>query len=995
MVHAAFAYRSSFKKRLLLFVGGVTALVWAVAAYHLWRIYADRIENAEVQARSIALAMDEYVRRSLQAVDLAMRGQAEAVVRLGKLPEDAPAEIERLLRGGDSDFARAFSLAVFDARGYGIAASESGIDRTRSFADRDYFRIHVEKPATGLYVSEPLQGRSFGKRFFALSRRIEGPGGKLLGVIMGSIDAKYIADYFATNAIGARGIITLGHMPTRRAIARVPDFEKSFGADIGRSEIFQRLPTSSAGVVAVRTSPVDNQRRIVAYRKVESFPLVIAVGISEDDVAEDVLDLVPVYAGFLLLVSALLAGGAATLLRAWRRIDETVGIAAGMLEAAPSGIALYDAAEGQCLAANQALADLVGGTREELLEQNYHRIASWKASGLYEAALRALETGTPQALTAHFRTTFGREISANGRLVAFDDARRRRLLVMLEDRTVEKQAESDLQLAKQVIDSSNEAILITDAANRIVSVNAAFEAITGYTAAEAVGNNPSLLASGRHDVEFYRAMWHKLLTEGHWEGEVWDRRKGGDIYPKWLRINLLRDPATHAITHHVAVFSDITERKAAEEKIQHLAHHDALTDLPNRFALRVHLEHALARARREGYGVALMFLDLDRFKTINDSLGHHVGDELLREVAVRLRQSVRDADLVARLGGDEFVVVLERMLRADDAAPVARKILETLARPCRLDGHELHTTPSIGIGFYPEDGEDIDTLMRNADAAMYHAKAAGRNNVQYFSAHMNETARTRLGIENALHAALRERQFILHYQPQFDLASGRLTGFEALIRWRHPERGLVPPGEFIPVAEESGMIVDIGNWVLEEACRQARVWQDAGLDFDHIAVNLAARHFARQDLVPAVRGVLYAAGLAPARLELEITETGLMEADAGVLAILEELNGMGVRLVVDDFGTGYSSLAYLKRLPVHRLKIDRSFVMDIETDASDAAIARSVIALAHALSLDVVAEGVETKGQADFLRAYGCDRVQGYLYGRPMPAEDAANLMRR
>jgi len=983
----------SFRKRLLLFVAGATVLIWSVAGYHLWRIHADHLKSAEAQVRGIALAMDEYVLRSLQAVDLAMRGQAEAIVRLDRPLETAAAEIERQLRGGDAAFARAFTLAVFDARGDGVAASEAGFSRARNFADRDYFRIHVADPGHGLYVSRPLEGRTFGKRFFSLSRRIDGRDGRFLGVIMGSIDARYLADYFATNAIGAHGNIVLAHIPSKRLIARVPDFEKTFGADIRTSEIFDG-PDSADGVIR-QVSPVDGERRVVAFRRLQNFPLVVAVGVSETDIARDVMRQAPLYGVVLLTVTLLLAAGATMLLRAYRRMDATLGIAYGMLEAAPLGIGLYDAVEGSCIAANQALADLVGGAREDLLAQNYHRIASWRASGIYAAAEEMLRSGRPQAWTGQFRTTFGRDISVIGRLVGFEDAGRSRLMLMLEDRTAEKQAESELELAKKVIDSSNEAILITDADNRIVSANAAFERITGYSVAEAIGENPRMLASGRHDREFYHELWHTLLNTGHWEGEVWDRRRNGEIYPKWLRINVLRDPQTAHITHHVAVFSDITERKAAEEKIQHLAHHDALTDLPNRFALRVHLEHALARARREGQGLALMFLDLDRFKTINDSLGHHVGDELLRDVAARLRRAVRDTDMVARLGGDEFVVVLERMHRPEDAAPIARKILDSLGQPYQVELHELHTTPSIGISLYPADGEDIDTLMRNADSAMYHAKAFGRNNVQYFSAHMNDTARARLGIENALHAALRERQFLLHYQPQFDLADGRLTGFEALIRWQHPQRGMVAPGDFIPIAEESGMIVEIGDWVLEEACRQARIWQDAGLDYGHIAVNLAARHFRRKDLPTFVRGVLDGAGLHASRLQLEITETGIMEVGQDVQSLLEALSAMGVQLVVDDFGTGYSSLAYLKRLPVQQLKIDRSFVMDIESDASDAAISRSVIALAHALGLEVVAEGVETQGQADFLRAHGCDRVQGFLYGRPLPAAEASELMRR
>jgi diguanylate cyclase (GGDEF)-like protein len=443
------------------------------------------------------------------------------------------------------------------------------------------------------------------------------------------------------------------------------------------------------------------------------------------------------------------------------------------------------------------------------------------------------------------------------------------------------------------------------------------------------------------------------------------------------------------------MFADITERKATEAQVHYLAHHDALTELPNRFALRQHMERALAMARRESRGVALLFIDLDRFKTINDSLGHHIGDQMLREVATRLRAAVRETDLVARLGGDEFVVVLEGIYRAEDVSTLARKILAQVGMPYRIEEHDLHTSPSIGVSVYPSDGEDIDTLMRSADTAMYHAKTSGRNNVQFFAPHMNDAARARLGIENALRTALRDGQFELHYQPQFHLTSRRFVGLEALIRWRHPERGLVPPGEFIALAEEVGLISEIGDWVLDAACRQARAWEDAGFDFGQVSVNIAAQHFARPDMIEDVRRALRQSGLAAERLGIEVTESGLMGPGDKSLDALNELYALGVRLSIDDFGTGYSSLAYLKRLPVQYLKIDRSFVKDIETDRSDAIIAHSVIALAHALGLEVVAEGVETQGQARFLEERGCDRVQGYLYARPLQVGEVERLMPR
>jgi diguanylate cyclase (GGDEF)-like protein/PAS domain S-box-containing protein len=558
----------------------------------------------------------------------------------------------------------------------------------------------------------------------------------------------------------------------------------------------------------------------------------------------------------------------------------------------------------------------------------------------------------------------------------------------VQDITESKEAAAQLHLLASVFRHSSEALLITDKDNAIIEVNPAFTRLTGYSADEVRGRNPRLLASGHTTPEQYRQIWQSINEQGAWLGEIWDRRKDGSIYPKLLNISVVRD-AAGAITHHIAAFSDISAQKAAEEKIRHLAHHDTLTGLPNRFMLEGRLEQALATARRTGERLAVMFIDLDRFKVINDTLGHQTGDGLLIEVARRLRDSVRESDVVARLGGDEFVVVLTGGGAELAAAHVAAKILASVAEPCRIAGHELTTTPSIGIAVFPGDGDSVEALMKNADVAMYHAKAQGRANYQFFAAEMTRAATERLQLENNLRTALREGQFLLHFQPQLDMSDGRVTGFEALVRWQHPGEGMISPLKFIPIAEETGLIGPLGEWILDEACRCLSAWRAQDIANVRMAINISAQQLRQKDFVARVAGILAAHGLTGEDIELEITESLAMQDPAATIDILKALRGMGVLLAVDDFGTGYSSLSYLKLLPIHRLKLDRSFVRDIESDPNDAAICAATIALAHNLGLEVVAEGIETRPQHDYLRRLGCDFGQGYLFSRPLPAAAA------
>jgi len=566
-------------------------------------------------------------------------------------------------------------------------------------------------------------------------------------------------------------------------------------------------------------------------------------------------------------------------------------------------------------------------------------------------------------------------------------------VITFVDITERKQAEQQLRLAAQVFESSHEAIFITDAQNNIVSVNQAFIDITGYGRAEAIGQSPGLLKSGRHDAEFFRSMMNSIHHSGNWQGEIWNKRKNGEIYPAWMAISSVRNKQG-GITHYVAIYSDISELKRNESQLERQANYDGLTGLANRNLFQDRLNQALIFSRRHDCGLAVLFIDLDNFKNINDSLGHDAGDALLIQVASRLTGSVREGDTVARQGGDEFVLLLSEIRAEDNVSAITQKLLKALSAPFDIGGRELHITCSIGIASYPKDGEDNQTLLKNADAAMYRAKELGRNNAQYYAAEMNVRAMERLMLENSLYHALERNEFLLNYQPQVDLRTGEIVGMEALVRWQHPDLGLVSPARFIPVAEDSGLIVPLGEWVLRTACAQNKAWQRAGLKPISVAVNLSARQFRQPNLVEMVAGILSETGLDPTHLDLEVTESLVMQNVEATIVTLGRLKAMGIKLSIDDFGTGYSSLNYLKRFPIHTLKIDQTFVRDITTDPSDAAIAKTIIAMAHELGLMVIAEGVETEEQKSFLRLHRCDEMQGYLFSRPVPAAEFENLLR-
>jgi diguanylate cyclase (GGDEF)-like protein/PAS domain S-box-containing protein len=553
-----------------------------------------------------------------------------------------------------------------------------------------------------------------------------------------------------------------------------------------------------------------------------------------------------------------------------------------------------------------------------------------------------------------------------------------------------KRLETDLRIAATAFESQ-ESLMITDAYSVILRINKAFTTCTGYTAKEVVGQTPRIFKSGRHDADFYGKMWESIHRTGGWQGEIWDRRKNGEVYPKWLTISAVRGD-DGGVTHYVGSHIDITERKAAEEQIRQLAFHDPLTRLPNRQLLLDRLQRSLISNARSGRKGALLFIDLDNFKTLNDTLGHAMGDLLLQQAAERLTSCMREGDTVARLGGDEFVVMLENLSSqtieaAEHAEAVGEKILAALSRPYRLGTHTFRSSGSIGATIFSGDHHETEELLKQADIAMYQAKKADRNTLRFFDHKMQDTINVRAALEGELHKALESGQFQLYYQIQVDSAR-HPVGAEALIRWNHPTRGLVSPADFIQLAEETGLILPIGKWVLETACAQLNAW--AGREETRqlvLAVNISARQFHQDDFVDQVLAAVQRNAINPNLLKLELTESLLLEYTEDTVATMNALKAIGVRLSLDDFGTGYSSLQYLKLLPLNQIKIDQSFVRDIATDTNDAAIVQTIIAMAETLGLEVIAEGVETEAQHDFLDLRGCHAYQGYLFGKPVPIE--------
>jgi diguanylate cyclase (GGDEF)-like protein/PAS domain S-box-containing protein len=704
------------------------------------------------------------------------------------------------------------------------------------------------------------------------------------------------------------------------------------------------------------------------------------------------------YRLFIILITGLLCGSAimlfATMIKEFvARTEESERRYKNLVEAYPNWVTLFDCT-GRIVEINGIGLQQVGMEANELVGSTF--VSIWPDSAR-EAVSKAVEN-TLKGEYATFEAEYGDPLGNTSHFyvilspLASEDGYSGRFISISIDITDRKRTEELLQMQSSAINAAKDMIMITDKAARIEFVNPAFEQETGYSLQEVLGCTPGFLRSGVHDASFYKNIQSAVLEGRAWHGEITNVCKDGDLCTEDMTITPVKDESG-ATAHFIAIKRNITEKKLYEKRLDHLAHHDPLTGLPNRLLFADRLTQKLASARRTKTKLAVMFLDLDRFKNINDTLGHNVGDGLLKEVSKRLTSNLREADTVSRMGGDEFIIILSELETMDDVHSFAGKVLDEFKHSFNVDDREFFVSCSVGISMFPSDGDNVETLVRNADTAMYRAKEQGRNNYQFYTESLNEAALERMVLENSIRRALDRNEFTLHYQPKVDIASGRMLGTEALIRWCSPEHGYVSPSRFIPIAEETGLIIPITEWVLKTACRQNKAWQDAGYPPIDVGVNISAKQFQQGKVIETVMSVLDETGLLPQYLDLEITEGTLMHNLEVATSTLEQLRKMGVHISIDDFGTGYSSLSYLTRFPVNTVKIDQSFVKDIILKPDDAAIAGAVVAMAHSLKLRVIAEGVETIEQLKFLENLRCDEIQGYFVSRPIPAGELESFL--
>ena len=888
---------------------------------------------------------------------------------------------------------------MLDARGKLVQDSDIHPVASRDFSDRDYFNWHRSHSGR-LYVGKPIVERSNGEWFVVASRRLDDAEGRFAGALVVALEPGAFQSIYRDIDVGRDGAIGLMH-EDGELIASAPEAPSWLGVPTGGNLTLKDLLANRGARTYRNVSAVDGVARIYSARQVADTPLMVQVGLSEEEVL----------AGWReekkVTVVILIAFTLATAVLTWllmqelrRRNDLARSVARSeqmlrqVLDTLPVGVRVADS-EGNLVLGNAASTRIWGESRAQGTPHSAD-LRGWRADS--GEPLEAADWGMARALASGetsrnevvdiecfdgSRKTILHSaapiVSAEGEIVggvaADEDITERRVLA---DTLRESEARY-----QALFEHSIDAVFLMRPDGGILSANAQACRLLGYTENE-------LRALGRQgltepDDPRVAALLDEHRREGAAHGELKMRRKDGGWVPVEVSSTTFRDRSGELCAS--LIIRDITDRKRAEEHIEYLAYHDELTGIPNRAHFQRAFEHTIATSQRQGLNSALMVVDLDRFKNINDIIGHEAGDQLLKQVAARLRTCLRDGDVLARLGGDEFVILMQDASSIDAVSAVANKILEATSRPLVIDEQEFLITASIGISTSPHDGTDLQTLLRNSDVAMYRAKESGKNGFQYFSPDMDAHGRERLSIESALGRALERREFILHFQPKMQVSSRNVAGMEALVRWHNPEKGLMQPGEFIAIAEETGMIVPIGDWVLTEACRQGQALHAAGHCNLRVAVNLSARQLYDEGLARRVSEALAQTGFPAENLELEITESMVMRDAEGAIKVLQALRDTGVRIAIDDFGTGYSSLAYLKRFPIDCLKIDRSFIRDLPEDRDDASITRSIIAMAHNMKLEVVAEGVETVPQLDFLHAHGCDEIQGFLFSEPLGIE--------
>ena len=985
----------------------------------LWDQHHRDLEAGRERAVARADIVAEWVATTFAVSEHALGGLAQLFddlqVPVVAAPALEPERLEARLAAQRDRLAFIDELSLVDASGRVIASTAPWWPPGFDLSGRDFYTGFLEDPERDVLVT-PLYWSPFGQTHHLVhARRLRDAAGRFIGIAALRLDPAIFGEALeGLNMTRGESIALLD--TDMQLVTRRPSFDGGGAMEVLGWPVVEPLTRAfldgGERQTTLRTvSPLDDQERLYAMQRVSDLPLLVVVGESVGVILAGWWQRLWLLLSLFLLVAGLgwwllrhylgrlvLEGELQHRLEEREQARREVQSREARLEALVGSmqdlIFVFDG-EGRFDYVHAGDPGLLMTPPEALLGRHFREVLpAPMADQLEEAFARVALTGCPTAYD------YGLEVAGEARdfhavlspLVDHGQGRGGALAV-IRDVTEERTTEAQLRIAARAFET-HLGMLITDAEGRILKVNETFTRITGYAESDVIGRNPRLLSSGLHDEAFYAALWARVSREGSWQGEIWNRRKNGEVYPEWLTISAVRD-AKGELTHYVATFHDLTERKAAEHEIHQLAFYDPLTGLPNRRLLIDRLEAALKDSYRSRQFGALFYLDLDNFKQINDTLGHHAGDELLQRVAACLDKVLRDTDTLARLGGDEFAVLLHDLGGDQERAGavarrVANKLLGALQAPIHLGDKTLAVTASLGITLFRDHGTTLDAILQQADMALFQAKEAGRNTLSFFDPAMQVRLQARARLEADLREALPRGELRLHYQVQVG-AAGRVSGVEALLRWQHPERGLVSPGEFIPLAEENRLIVPIGHWVLEAACHQLVAWAaDPRTASLTVSVNVSPRQFREPDFADRVLAAIDTSGAPAAQLKLEVTESLFVQDREDARAKMLRLRERGITFALDDFGTGYSSLAYLKRLPLDQLKIDQSFVRGLPEDEASAAIVASTIALSKSLGLEVIAEGVETTSQRDWLLAHGCRAFQGYLFGRSVPVEALA-----
>jgi diguanylate cyclase (GGDEF)-like protein/PAS domain S-box-containing protein len=968
----------------------MASLVVAIVAWQLDSATQEREQSVNLQTQHYAQAIEAHVQYSIQFADYSLQSFISALKVLPPTAEN----ISTLLSSRGTIFGDNFWITFLDQNGKAIASSKNFGVVNVDYSDRDYYRAQL-KHGTGLYVSAPTIGRVSKDRLFFISRRVDDANGNMLGVIVAPLNAQQYGNVFENSRLSHDVSIALVHA-NGRVIARAPDFERSYNWDMSKSALFEHLALAPSGTFQ-SSSQIDNRSRIFSYRKLGDLPLIVTVG--STDIGINLLSrrqLVIAGSALLLLLTIMLLMSIFAL-RSFAKLEEREHrYRALYISSAETERKLGLSEQRLRLIADNLPIVIAYIDRDERYTFTNKKFETVFGKGetvpevlspqLYQATKPYLQRAF-HGESVYFERQYGTRIHGITYVPDKNDEQQvAGLFVMAEDITERKKQEETMQLAALMYENASEGMMVTDSEGTILSVNPAFTRISGYTDDEIVGEKAYKLTSGKQDIKFFSRMRQSIAHTGHWDGEVWHEHKTGDHYLVSLRFSTVFD--VDGMPHrHVALFSDITKKKANEELIWKQANFDTLTGLPNRRMFHDRLQQEMKKAARDSLPMALVFIDLDGFKAVNDTLGHDHGDLLLRQVAERLLQSVRNTDTVARLGGDEFTVILSELKESNDVVRIAQEILANMAKPFQLGLETADISASIGITMYPDDGMNAETLIKNADQAMYTAKQQGRNRFNYFAPFMQEASQIRIELLNELRSALKNNELRLLFQPIHDLKTGEITMAEALIRWQHPQRGLLTPAEFIGVAEQTGVIADIGEWVFQEAALLAKRLQLMTDNKFQICVNKSAWQFRHEAVsVDHWLTLLQEHRLSPRSIIIEITENLLLDANREVVNRLQLLQDAHVQVSLDDFGVGYSSLNFLKRFKIDFLKLDNSF-------ADNLPCCEAIIAMAHHLGIKVVAEQVETALQLANLELAGCDFAQGYLFSAPISAEKLEQLL--